>query len=337
MTKKISSLQLAAVMLCMSFSGIAAYRPEGTSLTAAAVSEILCSALLFLAAVPLFRRGKQALRGKAASAVFLVFGAFYLCIMLQDLAYTLQYAFPRLYSSAAVIALTAAAALYCASMGTRACAKAACPILALAVLFTLLTCIGASEHFALYRIALPGSPVPELERALTAAASRSGEIAVFAALLPKSDAKPLRTAAVYSLFRAAAGAALLLFTKGVLGSLADQGQPVFMLSSCSKTAVIERFDAAVLLVWVLAVCISCAVIAGLASDSLAVLFPMKNKLHLGAVFCAGCAAAALAAFSEGFAADIDTGAVPVMSVGLMVLCLAAAYLSAANSALKRKG
>ena len=327
----ITPLQLAAVMLCMSFSELAAFRPEGVSLTAAAFGELLVSAGSFLLLLPLcLGRKRAAPQGRLGAAVSLGALAFFMTQLSASLAVTVQYAFPRLYSSSAVILLTAAAGLYCASMGSRACAKTAAAAIVTAAGCPLLTAVGTIGCFRLVNICpVTGLPAAQLARALAAAAGRSGELAVFAVLLPETEGSAVRTAAVYSAVRAAAGTGVLLFAKGVLGVLAESGQPLFLLSSASKTAVIERFDAALLLVWVMCTVAACGAVlcavrrcfCSLRADG------RPPRLHTIAVFAALCAAAAFAAFAVGRASALSSGA--AVSAVLPAAVLAGACLSRA--------
>ncbi|MBR1764407.1 MAG: hypothetical protein IJ746_03335 [Ruminococcus sp.] len=329
-SKRLSPLQLAAVMLCMSFSGLAAYRPEGAGLTAAALGELLAAAGGFLLLLPLcLGRGGAAPLGRLRAGLGLGYLAFYLTVMLGDLASTVQYAFPRLYSTPAVIALTAAAGLYCASMGSRACGKTACASVITAAVCVLLIALGAAEHFRAVNIFLGARPIEEVLSGLGAMAARSGELAVFVLLLPESEGRPFKTAAVYSSVRGATGAGLLLFAKGVLGVLADSGQPVFLLSSASKTAVIERFDAALLLVWVLCTVTSCGAVLCAARACLTAFKPdAPAPLYRVGAFSALCAAAAFALFAGGKAAGFDSGAVPVASAALLGMVVVSACFAA---------
>ena len=324
----ITPLQLAAVMLCMSFSGLAAFRPEGASLTAAALGELCVSAGGFVLLLPLcLGRKRPAPQGRLGAAVSLGALAFFLIQLPASLAATVQFAFPRLYSSSAVILLTAAAGLYCASMGSRACAKTAAAAVVLTAVCLLLTAAGAAEHFRLVNIyPVAELPAAELARGIFAAAARSGELVGFAVLLPETEGSPVRTAAVYSAVRAAAGSGLLLFAKGVLGVLAESGQPLFLLSSASKTAVIERFDAALLLVWVMCTVAACgAVLCAARRCFCSLRAGAEPPLHTVGAFAALCAAAAFAVFAVGGAEGFGSGA----AVGLMAAALAGAVLSRA--------
>lgn len=240
-------------MLCFAVWRLAAFRPEGDSLLICGAADLCAAGVLFLACLPLVKlptvRGRVLSRVTGGIGAAVSAGIF--AVMLWEAADSLRYSFPDFYSAPAVIAAAGAGAVYCASMGLRGCARAACAAVVMTLVVLALLMAGAGERFEADRLHLAvrdarGQFGREFLRALV----RSGEIPLLVILRGEVKA-PGKALAVWLGGRALLSGVVMTFCAGVLGEFSALGIPVDSLSSYSRTSVIERFDALVLLVWVL--------------------------------------------------------------------------------------
>ena len=250
--KKISPAQAAALMLCFSLARLLGFRPEGCNLLICAAAEIVCGALLTALCMLLPEpKGKVNALGRMFSAAAGLWLAFIFVMLLYELSSSLNYSFPDFYAAPAIIASAAAAAAYCASMGLRGCARASCAAAILTVAVLLLVGIGAAERFDPERLELA---VPDrgeqFLRQLLRQLPRSAEFPLFL-LLRRRIEHPRRAVLIRFSVQAAVTAGFMTLCAGVLGDRGLTGVPADTLSSYSKTSVIERFDALMLLVWTL--------------------------------------------------------------------------------------
>ena len=257
--KKISPAQAAALMLCFSLGRLIGFRPEGDSLLICAAAELVSDGLLTAVFVMLPMPGaKHPAFGKVCGAVAGGWLMLSLTLLLAELAESLDYSFPDFYASPAVIAAAAAAAVYCASMGLRGCARAACAVTMLTVLVLLLTAAGAADRFDPERLNLAVTdPGEQFVRQLIRQLSRSAEFPLFILLRERID-RPRRGVLLRSAGQSVISAGSFTLCAGVLGDRGLTGIPADTLSSYSKTSVIERFDALMLLVWTLCLLFSAA-------------------------------------------------------------------------------
>ena len=250
--KKISPAQAAALMLCFSLARLIAFRPEGTPLiicaAAAIISDLLLTAVFIL--LPAHHIRSRPLRA-ALSVGALLWLLPVLTALLSDTAASLFYSFPEFYAPPAMIAAAAAAAAYCASMGIRGCGRAACAAVIITAAVLCLTALGAAKGFDPEHLDLA---VPDrsghFSRQLLYQLSRSAEFPLFI-LLRDRIRSPRRAALIRFAGQSVLGTGFFVLCAGVLGERSSAGIPADTLSSFSKTSVIERFDALILLVWAL--------------------------------------------------------------------------------------
>lgn len=292
--KPLSAYQSAALMLCFSLGRLTAFRPEGDSLLVCAAAEAVCG-IVIAAVLALLPEGSSVgsrnLR-RASALLVSLWLVVTLALMLTDLADSLSYSFPDFYASPAVITVGAAAAAYCASMGLRGCGRAACAVTAVTLAVLLLTVLGAADGFDPVRLELAvDDPGDMFGRQLMRSLSRAAELPAAVMLRGRTD-RPRMSGLIRFLGSSLAWGGMLTVCAGVLGDRALTGIPTDTLSSCSKTAVIERFDALMLLAWTLCVLMSAAAVmlalaecAGQFSEKAARYAPGASAVICGAAAC----------------------------------------------------
>ena len=259
--KKISPAQAAALMLCFSLARLIAFRPEGAPLPVCAAA-VLISDLLLTALFIILPEGFEAPRPvskvfSAAAGIWLVLA---LTALLSETVSSLSYSFPDFYAPPAVTAAAAAAAAYCASMGLRGCGRAACAVFVFTAAVLCLTAAGAADSFDPERLDLAYPRLGEqFTDQLIRQLSRSAEFPLFI-LLREHIRCPRRAALLRFAGQSLTGTGLFTVCAGVLGERGMTGIPADTLSSFSKTSVIERFDALMLLVWTLCTLFAAAAI-----------------------------------------------------------------------------
>ncbi len=258
--KTISPYQAAAMMLCFSLSRLISFKPSGDNLLICAAGELLAGAAL--AAVSVALPEKLSIKGRLIPKLCAALSAAYLLLqltlLLSDLAASTQYSFPDFYASPAMIASAAAAAAYCASMGKGGCGRAACAVIVITLIIFVLTAVGAADRFDPDRLSLAvPDRAQQLSRQLLYSLGTACEIPL-ALILRQSTDRPRRAALLWFSGHSLSWAAMLTLCAGVIGDHALTGIPIDTLSSYSKTSVIERFDALLLLVWVLCTVLAAA-------------------------------------------------------------------------------
>ena len=298
---KVSSLQAAALMLCFTLTRLISYRSEGTSLAVTAAAELAACIIMFAVCAAASKlpkaKGAAAVTGCAAAGAWVLAA---LTLLFTDLAGSMQYSFPDFYSSGAMIAAFAAAAAYCASMGLSGCARAACAAVIGAAAALALMIGGASGGLSLDRLhfAVPDKG-EQFGRQLLTALLRSPELPLFIALSRRGIDRPVRAAGALFSARAVLWTALPLVCTAVLGDHSLMGQPVWSLAAYSKTSLIERFDAIVLLVGVLAALLAAAALTVCLHDCIEGIRPGAGRLSLPAVIIPAGVSAALMYGSAG--------------------------------------
>lgn len=250
---KIGPYQAAALMLCFSLSGLAAFRPQGDSLAVCAAARTAAAAVGTVVFTLLPAGG--GLRGRTGRRILAAVSGGYLLVqlvlLLSGMSAGLQFSYPDFYSLPAVTVCTAAAAAYCASMRLRGTARAACAAAVFMLVTLVLTAAGAADRFDADRLDLAVSGKGDaFIRQLLTAFSQMPELPLLAVLRSSID-RPRRAAAVWFAGHSLAWCAVLTVCAGVLGGQALTGIPSDTLSSYSRTAVIERFDALMLMMWAL--------------------------------------------------------------------------------------
>lgn len=247
-------------MLCFPFARLTAFRPQGDDLLTCAAAWLVSDAALTALFLLLPKGGAGgSLPGRAASAAAGGWLLLSLTALLAGLADSLSYSFPEFYAPPAVIAASAAAAAYCASMGLKGCARAACAVAVVTVIVLGLTAAGAADSFRMERIGIgltadgQAAFVRQLLRQLTA----SAEFPLFI-LLRGQVQRPERAVLTRFAVQSVTGGGVMVFCAGVLGRQSRSGIPADTLSSYSKTSVIERFDGLILLAWTLCLILAAA-------------------------------------------------------------------------------
>ena len=325
----VSPVQAAAIMLCFSFARLAAFRPDGDSLLICAAAEMIVGVII--AAVCAILPQQVSVRSRTVrrlcallSAVWLIL---VLTLMFTDLADSLRYSFPDLYSAPAVIAAAAAAAAYCASMGLVGCGRAACAAAVLTGIILLLTALGAVGGFDpdFLNLAVPRRG-DMLARQLLRSFSRAAELPAAAVMLRHRTERPRSAGFIRFGGSSLAWGGLLTLCAGVLGDRALSGIPADTLSSYSKTSVIERFDALMLLAWTLCLLISAAALM-LALSECAAAFGEGAARYAPAVSAVICGGGACLLTGRG--AALPAG----LSAGLIIAaCIAGLFIGGRGKA-----
>jgi hypothetical protein len=250
---KISSFQTAALALCFALARMIAFRPEGSNMLVCIVGEFFACVLLAVlslaaGAVPPLKNGLPAKILAVIGGLYCLFAA---SLVLAVFADSMQYSFPEFYSSWAIIAALAAAAAYCASMGVSACGRTACAAVLISLPIFLFMGVGASDGIDVSGLQFAVDDRNEqIFSHFVWALGYSFEIPLLFMLRGRTD-RPRRAAVIYSIGRTFMWSVMLALCGCVLGDHAQKGLPVFSLAAYSKTAIVERFDALVLLMWAL--------------------------------------------------------------------------------------
>ena len=293
--KKISAARAAALMLCFSSARLIAFRPEGDDLLICCAAE-LTAGLILWAVCALFSalpENKSPIFGK----IFALSGAGYLMLLLtytlSGFAASMQYSFPDFYTLPSVIAALAAAAAYCASMGMTGCTRTAVAAVILTAAVFFLTAVGAVRGFEVSHLSIAAAGRTEVFfRRTVQSLAYSAELPLMILLLRDRIEKPRRAGLIWLCVRTLTDTAVLALTLGVLGRRSGSGLPVFTLSAYSKTSMIERFDALVLLMWTLCTLLSAAALI-LGIRRCAEVFSARAGRCSGPLAAAVCAGAAI--------------------------------------------
>ena len=245
-------------MLCFSFARLTAFRPHGDDLLTCAAAWLVSDAALTALFLLLPKGGAGgSLPGRAASAAAGGWLLLSLTALLAWPADSLSFSFPEFYAPPAVIAASAAAAAYCASMGLKGCARAACAAAVVTVIVLGLTAVGAADSFRTERIGLTADGQAAFVRQLLRQLTASAEFPLFI-LLRGQVQRPERAVLTRFAVQSVTGGGVMVFCAGVLGRQSRSGIPADNLSSYSKTSVIERFDGLILLAWMLCLILAAA-------------------------------------------------------------------------------
>ena len=259
---KISSFQAASLAFCFSLARMVAFRPNGENMLICIIGELCACAVmaaLALAAYRLPTLGKG-LPAKLISSVGVIYYLYAASLVLAVFADSMQYSFPDFYTSPAIIAALAAAAAYCSSMGVSACGRTACA--AVLISLTVFTFMAAGASSGVDTSGIHLAVTDKNSRVFSHfvwALGNSFELPLLLTLKGHID-RPHRAAVMYTVARAVMWAVVLALCGCVLGDHAEQGLPVFSLAAYSKTAIIERFDALILLMWSLSALLSLSMI-----------------------------------------------------------------------------
>lgn len=306
---------MTAILICCMFARLMTYIPRSDdNAVILMISAVISGGLqlvLLLPAVMLYKKSgggavgqglsRKGMAGKAFSAVYLAFCVFALVMTLGNFIYFLQYGFSEYYSTAAVLAVVAAASVYVASMGLSACARTAVITAFITVIGILMVFTGFNRNIDPLALNIAcENKAGLLLRGIRNSLSRCEEIIFFVLLLPKLKDKPMRTACVYTASRAFIIASVVAVGEITLGDYAKTSRlPFFSLSLYSKTGIIERYDAFFLMFWALCAIIKAAVAVLCTVECLKSLFP-KSRISVWRGVCAVlCALIAYYPLSKG--------------------------------------
>lgn len=314
--KKITSLQMTAILICCMFARLMTYIPrEDDNAVMLMISAVISGGvqlLLLLPAAALYRKSggagvtskglsENGRAGKVVSAAYLAFCIFALIMTFGNFIYFLQYGFSEYYSTAAVIAVVTAASVYVASMGLSACAKTAVITTVITVVGIIMVFTGFNRNIDPLALNIACENRGELlVRGVRNSLSRCEEIIFFVMLLPRLKDTPMRTAYVYTAVRVFIILSVVTVGEITLGDYAKTSRlPFFSLSLYSKTGIIERYDAFFLMFWAICAIIKAAVAISCTVQCLISLFPKSKASVWRGISAAVCAAAAYYPLSKG--------------------------------------
>lgn len=320
---EISSFQAAAMAFCFAVARMVAFRPEGENLLICIIGELCACGVMI--AFGLAAGKLPSLKNGIPAKILAVIGGLYylfaLSLVLAVFADSMQYSFPDFYSSPAIIAALAAAAAYCASMGVSACGRTACAAVIISLLTFLFMGAGAVQGFTAEGLHLAADSRNErIFGHFVWAIGNSFELPLIFTLRGHIR-RPRKAVVIYCIGRAVMWSVMLALCGSVLGDQAERGLPFFTLAAYSKTVLVERFDALVLLMWTLCTLLSLSMIflgLGECTRRLAGELPKEWGLAAAAL----CAVAACV-MSSGRVSE----PAPVILAGLLLLVLMPAAFS----------
>lgn len=314
--RKITSFQMTAIMICCLFARMMTYVPKSDDNAVLLIfSKLIACAFQWIMILPVLifykkSKGEGILQayysknkpsGIIVTVLYLIVCFMELFLSYGNFTFFLQYSFLEYYSAWIILLVLAAVSVYVASMGLSSCARTAAivTVATIAGIIVLLAGFEGNFEFRLLNIAQENKG-GFIMRNVRDANSRAEEFVFFILLLPYLKEKPMRTVNIYIAVKFLISALIIASVSIILGDFALSTKiPFFSLSSYSKTALIERFDALLLMFWTLCAIIKHAVIILCIIECMKKLLPKAHKQTFGAASAAVCAAAAVVPLSYG--------------------------------------
>lgn len=288
--KKISSMQLIALLLCSKLFYIMTYVPDnGQNGAAFIISSIIVTGIQCIMIIPAvafykknngegvftFADSKSRTLGVCVSLIYLIASLFAICTTMGNLTFFLQFCFSDTYAPWAVIVILCASSFYICQMGISSLARTAGIVVVVTLIGLTLVLTGFNHYdtFSGLNLAVE-DPMSKILSPIPRTISNSHEIAAFVILLSALRNKPAKTIYGYLSVKVVITIIAVLTVVLVLGDFAAISKlPFFSLSAFSQTKIIEHYEAFFMLIWTLCAIIKAALFAVCAQTCMKQIFP----------------------------------------------------------------
>ena len=258
---RISPLSLFTLMICGRWFSMMTYYSFVSDNTQVLMLGILISTFFqILLSVPAIKLGKKysenGLNEKSCKAVTILFFLFFQMIAfatIGNFTYFMDYFFADYIPRLMIVIIFTLSAVYLAHISIRAIGKTAVVVTAVFI-FTLVIIIASSfKRFNTVNFNLAQDHFfMTILRSSVREFMRNTELVLFAFLLPSIEGNAGKTLGFYYIVKVCVLEITLAFVTMILGDYGMVSKlPLFSLASYSSTALIERFDASFMFIWVM--------------------------------------------------------------------------------------
>ena len=266
--KKFTPLQLFAMLICTRAFSMMTFLPEsnanalelmlGTVLSTVFQIVIICCIAAFHKRFPnddpctlAVSRSKWA--GRVVCGVYLVYFLAVSFYVIGNFTYFMDYYFSDYIPRLMIVLSITACGIYVGTAGLGVIGKTGTVLFALFLFVTATLVISSLENFTFVDFHLAEENVGKgIFHSAVSELARSSYLAVIVFLLPSIKGNAAKTSVYFLLTRLALVDIVLGFITMILGDYTLLAKlPFFALAAFSRTAIIERYDAAVMGVWVM--------------------------------------------------------------------------------------
>ncbi len=266
--KKLTSLQLCMLLICGRAFTLMTFLPAGSDnsliyMIGTVVSTLIQAAIVI--PIIIFQQKFQnenpctlALSrskplGIFVTLLYMLYFALVIFYVIGTFTYFMDYYFSDYIPRIMIVISSAAAAVYVGKMNTGVIGKTGAVVFALFLFFTATLVISSLENFSTVNFHLADNDVSGgIWQAAKGELSRNADLIFLVFLLPDLKGKVGKSSAVFLAVRFALVEIIMGFVTIILGDYTMYSKlPFFSLAAYSKTSIIERYDAAIMSVWVM--------------------------------------------------------------------------------------
>ena len=266
--KKLTPLQLFAMLICSRAFSMMTFLPESTSNALELMLGIVLSTAFQLVIICVFAAfhkrfpnddpctlaaSRSKIAGRAVCGAYLIYFLAVSFYVIGTFTYFMDHYFSDYIPRIIIVLSVTACGIYVGMAGLGVIGKTGSVLFAVFLAVTATLVISSLENFTFVDLHLAEKNVgSDITAAAVNEFARSSYLAVIVFLLPYVKGSAVKTSAYYLLARLVLVETVLGFITMILGDYTLLAKlPFFALAAFSRTAIIERYDAAVMGVWVM--------------------------------------------------------------------------------------